>query len=102
MRDVERFKRKRYDRSVTALAILQKNLRNLRLRMNLTQEKAAEKIGISYRHFQAIESEKREGLQLATVERVARGLKVEIWQLLQADHFPPPNKKRGKSSRIAR
>ncbi|MDP3073817.1 MAG: helix-turn-helix transcriptional regulator [Opitutaceae bacterium] len=87
---------------MTALEILQQNLRNLRLRMGLTQEKAAEKIGVAYRHFQAIEVEKREGLQLATVERIAKGLKVEIWQLLQAGHFPPPGKTRGNSGRIER
>jgi len=66
--------------------------------MGLTQEQAAEKIGVAYRHFQAIEAEDRAGLQLATVERIARGLKVEIWQLLQAGHFPPPGEQRGKIS----
>jgi transcriptional regulator with XRE-family HTH domain len=68
--------------------------------MGLTQEKAAEKIGIAYRHFQAIEIENRAGLQLATVERVAKGLKVETWQLLKSGHFPAPGKERGKSARI--
>lgn len=87
---------------MTALEILQQNLRNLRLRMGLTQEKAAEKIGVAYRHFQSIEAEKRAGLQLATVERIAKGLKVETWQLLQADHFLPQKKTRGKSGRIER
>lgn len=101
-RDVDCFKLKRYGRSVTALAIFQQNLRNLRLRLGLTQEKAAEKIGIAYRHFQAIEGENRKGLQLATVERVAMGLKVEIWHLMRAGYFSPPSKRRGKSERIER
>lgn len=70
--------------------------------MGLTQEKAAERVGIAYRHFQAIETERRSGLQLATVERVAKGLKVETWQLLRPDHFSAPAKQRRKSGRIVR
>lgn len=99
---MECFKQKRYARGVSALETFQHNLRNLRLQMGLTQERAAERIGIAYRHFQAIEVEPRSGLQLATVERVAKGLKVETWQLLRPDYFSASAKQRGKSGRIAR
>lgn len=69
---------KRYARDVPALAILSHNLRRLRKEQGLTQEQLAERAGVTYRHYQQIEAEDRPGLQVATVERLARALHVEI------------------------
>ena len=80
------FKGKRYDRDVSAaLKNLSLNLRRLRKERDLTQEKLAEKAGLSVRHYQQIEAVERPGLQVATVERLAAGLDLEVAEL-----FAPP------------
>ena len=78
-------KRKHYDRSVSAcstLRLLARNLRRLREEKHLTQERVAEKAGLAPRHYQQIENEERPGLQVATVERLAKALGVSVADLL--------------------
>ncbi|MDO8545446.1 MAG: helix-turn-helix transcriptional regulator [Opitutaceae bacterium] len=58
------------------------NLRELRRQRELTQEEAAERAGVTYRHYQEIEASARPGLQVATVERLAKAFGVETWELL--------------------
>lgn len=80
-RGVVAFKQKRYARSVSALKILSSNLRRLRKERGWTQEQLAERAGLTYRHFQQIEGVDRPGLQVATVERLAKALNVEMADL---------------------
>jgi len=98
-----------YDDGKTWLAwivtdpILCANIRRLRLAHGLSQEAAAEKAGLGPRHFQDIEAGRREGIRLATVEKIAAVLEVEVWQLFKPDGFPEPTRQRGKTGpRIAR
>jgi hypothetical protein len=54
---------------------------------------------MSVRHFQDIEGGRRAGIRLATIERIAKVLNVEVWELLQTGRFPEPTRQRGKSAR---
>lgn len=64
-----------------------------------SQESLAEKARLSARHFQDIEAGRRAGIRLATIERIAKGLRVHVWELLQPGRFPKPDRQRGKSGR---
>ncbi len=61
---------------------LRTNLKRLRLARGLTQEQLAEKAGMEYKYFQKVESGRWPGLQLRTVERLAKVLGVQAWELL--------------------
>ena len=86
-----------------AAATLCTNIRRARLARGWTQETTAEKAGLAVRHFQDIEAGRREGIRLATIERIAKVLHVQVWQLLQPGRFPATQRQRGKSvGRITR
>ncbi len=86
-----------------AVEILCTNIRRVRLARGLSQEAVAERSGLSPRHYQDVEAMRREGIRLATIEKIARVLRVPVWQLLQADRFPVTERQRGKTgSRIKR
>lgn len=80
-----------------AVAILCANIRRVRLARGWSQEFTAEQAGMSPRHFQDLEAGRRPGLRLATIERIAKVLHVQVWQLLQPGRFPEPERQRGKT-----
>lgn len=85
-----------------ALDNLSANLHRLRLRAGLTQQGLSEKADLEYKYLQKIESGRWPGLQLRTIERLARALDVEAWELLcppKAGTAPGPARTRGKASR---
>jgi transcriptional regulator with XRE-family HTH domain len=57
-------------------------LKALRVESGLTQEQFAEKSGISYKYYQAVEAGRKKDLRLSTLERLAKGHGLEPWQLL--------------------
>jgi len=57
-------------------------MRELRLRHDLTQEEAAELIGVSMRYFQMIEAGRKKEIFLGTVELLADAFGLEPWQLI--------------------
>ena len=57
-------------------------LRDLRAIAGLTQEKLAEKAGLRYKHYQAVEAGRKPDIRLSTVERVAKAFGIETWELL--------------------
>lgn len=57
-------------------------LRELRALTGLTQEKLAEKAGLRYKHYQAVEAGRKPDVRLSTVERVAKAFGIETWELL--------------------
>ena len=65
---------------------LRLNLKRLRKSQELTQERVAEKSGLDFRHYQRIETGKWPGLQLHTIEQLAKVFKVEVYELF----MPPP------------
>ena len=82
-----------------AVQVLCANIRRVRLARGWSQEATAERAGLTPRHFQDIEAQRREGIRLATIERIAKVLRVQVWELLQAGRFPEPERQRGKSGR---
>lgn len=57
-------------------------LKALRIESGLTQEEFAEKSGISYKYYQAVEAGRKKDLRLSTLDRLANGHGLEPWQLL--------------------
>ena len=57
-------------------------LRQLRQKHGLTQEQFAERSGISYKYYQAVEAGRKAELRLSTLERLSRAYGIEVWQLL--------------------
>jgi transcriptional regulator with XRE-family HTH domain len=66
-----------------SIDILLKRLRELRKKTGLTQEQFAERIGVSYKYYQQIELGNKRELRLSTVDRLAVGLGIDPWSLIQ-------------------
>jgi transcriptional regulator with XRE-family HTH domain len=61
---------------------LLRRLKALRVERGLTQEEFAEKAGLSYKYYQAVEAGRKMNLRLSTLERLAKGHGMEPWQLI--------------------
>ncbi len=61
-------------------------MKRLRIEQGLTQQTLAEMAGLEYKHLQRIESGHWPGLQLKTIELIAKALKVEAWELIGPSH----------------
>jgi len=81
--------------AASAYAPLLARLKKLRQFRGWTQEEAAEKCGISYKYFQHIEGGRRPNLRLETLERLAAGYGIDLWEL-----FTPEFPKIAKRKRI--
>jgi transcriptional regulator with XRE-family HTH domain len=57
-------------------------LKALRVERGLTQEEFAEKAGLSYKYYQAVEAGRKKELRLSTLVRLAKAHNLEPWQLL--------------------
>jgi transcriptional regulator with XRE-family HTH domain len=66
---------------------LVQRLKELRKIHGITQEQFAERTGISYKYYQAIETGVKKELRISTLERLAGAYGIEVWQLL-APHLP--------------
>ena len=73
----------------TKLVVRLKALRKLH---GLTQEAFAEKSGISYKYYQAIEAGRKQDLRLSTLERLAKAYGIALWQLF-APQLPKAREK---------
>jgi transcriptional regulator with XRE-family HTH domain len=83
---------------VKAAATLCANIRRVRLGLGWSQEATAEKAGLAVRHLQDIEGGRRPGIRLATIERLAKAFRVEVWELFQPGRYPESKRQRGKSA----
>ena len=63
-------------------------LKHLRQSHGLTQEAFAEKAGISYKYYQAVEAGRKRDLRLSTLERLAAAYGMAVYELLT----PEPRK----------
>ena len=63
-------------------------VKQLREALGLSQEAFAEKAGLKYKHYQAIEAGRKPNIQLPTLVKIARALGLEPWQLLNFDLLP--------------
>jgi transcriptional regulator with XRE-family HTH domain len=57
-------------------------LRQLRRIHGLTQEAFAERSGLSYKYYQAVEAGRKRQLRLSTLEKLAQAYGMEVYQLL--------------------
>jgi len=68
-----------------ALSRLLARLKQLRKIHGYTQEVAAERAGLSYKHYQAVEAGRKQELRLSTLERLARAYDLELHELFAPD-----------------
>ena len=64
--------------------VLAKNMRRLRAARGLTQEALAHDCGINRTYLSAVERAER-NVSIDNIEKIAKGLKVEVWKLLKPD-----------------
>ncbi len=69
-------------RRMSLVPLIALRLRELRTRHGLTQEEAAELVGVSMRFYQHIESGNKKQIWLETVERLGSAFGLEVWQFL--------------------
>ena len=62
---------------------LARRLRQLRLKKGYTQEQAAERADLDIRYYQRLESKNPNAVKIDTLERLAKGLGVPVWKLVQ-------------------
>jgi len=74
-------------------------LKELRRVHGLTQEQFAEKAGMSYKYYQAVETGRKADLRLSTLERLAKAYGLEVCQLL-APHGEGKSKSRRRPHRL--
>jgi transcriptional regulator with XRE-family HTH domain len=79
---------------VSAIVNLSANVRRLRIARGLTQEQLAERAGTGYKHLQRLEGGIAKGLHFRTLDKFAKALKVEAWELLcpLSEQNPTPAK----------
>ena len=71
--------------STSASTKLLTRIKALRKLHGLTQEAFAEKSGISYKYYQAIEAGRKRDLRLSTLERLAKAYGIALWQLFSPE-----------------
>jgi transcriptional regulator with XRE-family HTH domain len=64
---------------------LMERVKRLRESLGLTQEAFAERAGLKYKHYQAVEAGRKANIQFATLIKLAEACGVEAWQLLKFD-----------------
>ena len=69
---------------------LMTRVRELRLDLRLSQEAFAERAGLKYKHYQAIEAGRKPNIQLPTLVKMAEALDLELWELLKFDSNAAP------------
>ena len=62
---------------------LGKRIRTLRLEKRLTQEELADRSGISTKYLQSLESKTPKTASVVTLEKLAKGLEVPLWEILK-------------------
>ena len=80
---------------MSSLDHLRANVRRLRLLRGLTQEQLAERAQTGYKHLQRLEGRVSKGLHLKTVDKLAKALGVEAWEMF----VPHPPAKVQKSKK---
>ena len=61
----------------------------LRKALGLSQEAFAEKAGLKYKHYQAIEAGRKNEFHFSTFEKLAKACGLSPWELLNFDIEPP-------------
>jgi transcriptional regulator with XRE-family HTH domain len=64
-------------------------VKQLREALGLSQEAFAEKAGLKYKHYQAIEAGRKSDIRFSTLEKLAQACGLEAWELLNFDSDLP-------------
>jgi transcriptional regulator with XRE-family HTH domain len=64
---------------------LRERLRQIREHLELSQEAFADKSGLKYKHYQAIEAGRKENVRLDTLVKLAKASGLELWELLNVE-----------------
>lgn len=67
---------------------LLERVRVLREARGLSQEAFAERAGLKYKHYQAIEAGRKSDIRFSTLQKLAKACGLELWELLQVDAAP--------------
>jgi transcriptional regulator with XRE-family HTH domain len=63
-------------------------VKDLRQALGLSQESFAERAGLKYKHYQAIESGRKTDIRFSTLEKLAKACGLKPWELLNFDTAP--------------
>jgi transcriptional regulator with XRE-family HTH domain len=63
-------------------------VRELRAALRLSQEAFAERAGLKYKHYQAMEAGRKIDIRFSTLEKLAKACGIEPWELLNLDAEP--------------
>lgn len=83
-------------------------VREIREARGLSQESFAERAGLKYKHYQAIEAGRKPNIQFLTLQKLAKACGMELWELLNFDAEPailaedPPEETPSKPARRRR
>jgi transcriptional regulator with XRE-family HTH domain len=82
-------------------------VRELRQGRGLSQEAFAERAGLKYKHYQAIEAGRKTEIRFSTLQKLAKACGLEAWELLHFDASPmvgedPPVEKSVRPVRTGR
>lgn len=64
-------------------------VKELRKALGLSQEAFAERAGLKYKHYQALEAGRKNDFHFATFEKLAHACGLKPWELLNFDVEPP-------------
>lgn len=64
-------------------------VKQLREALELSQEAFAEKAGLKYKHYQAIEAGRKSDIRFSTLQKLAHACGVEAWELLNFESDLP-------------
>lgn len=67
---------------------LMARIRELRETRGLSQEAFAERAGLKYKHYQAIEAGRKTDIRFSTLAKLAKACALEPWELLNFDSEP--------------
>ena len=77
-----------------------KRVRALREAAGLTQERFAERAGLSYKYYQAVEAGRKCDLRLSTIIRLASGCGVEVWELFLPEKAVSKPRKHAPTAKV--
>jgi transcriptional regulator with XRE-family HTH domain len=64
---------------------LMERVKHLREELGLSQEAFAERAGLKYKHYQAVEAGRKRNIQFDTLIKLAKACDLEPWELLRFD-----------------
>ncbi len=67
---------------------LMARVKELRVARGLSQEAFAERAGLKYKHYQAVEAGRKTDIRFSTLEKMAKACELELGELLDFERAP--------------